>query len=323
MRYKKSLLSIALMSGLFLSNWQGINVHADNVEGFTGKWSGKPNKLDISKSLAGDILFGYKNGCAYGKFTHTALAYRGSTKNNGKWDGTTIESTAGHGKNSVLTNGKQSSFKKYDAASLTYFSKSGYKFSGTKVSDIAKKYKGPYNIFGLYSNNGDWYCSKLVSRAVYDYNGYKLGASVHTLVTPIFPADVWYDSALGQRTHSVSSKYDGRSVWKKPKSLSLASVKGNTNISEGTIVSEAKERDYKGFKIYSNNFDEKSKKMVDLRIEEEKKAGKVGEGDNNTIVLSDAKPGLEDYLRELLEKGATKEELKKHWDLSDEEVNNL
>jgi hypothetical protein len=42
-------------------------------------------------------------------------------------------------------------------------------------------------------------------------------------------------------------------------------------------------------------------KQIDTRIKEEQDAGKVSSDD--TIVLPDAKPGLEDYLKKLLKDG--------------------
>jgi hypothetical protein len=325
MKYKKVILGIAALSGLFFSNLQGNSVHADNVEGLTGTWSGVKNNLDILSSLDGDILFGYRNGCEYGKFTHTAIVYRGSHVVDSKhWDGPIVESTSGHGSNSVLLTSLQSNFYNYDAASLTYFKNSSYKFNGTTVANnAAHAYRGDYNVYSAYSANGEWYCSKLVSRAVSDYNGYKVGWTAHALVTFILPEDVWYDSALGQRSYSVSTKYDGNSIWNKASSttLSLASDGAVTNNSVVNNVSDVKETKYKGFKVYSNHFDIEAKKLVDERIKEEQEAGKISA--DNTIVLSDAKPGLDDYLRKLLKEGATKEDIKAKWHLSDTELEKL
>ncbi|GIN84436.1 hypothetical protein J6TS2_08220 [Heyndrickxia sporothermodurans] len=315
-KYLLGCLSTTFAFGAILINVHINPVKADSSEGFTGKWSGKKNSLNIGLTLTGDILFGYQNGCAYGKFSHTAIVAEGSkykTKTK-TWDGPIVESTSGYGKKSVRTNNKQSKFLKYDAASLTYFSKSKYKFSGSSVVKNAKKRQGPYSVLSSYKANDKWYCSKLVSRAVYDYNGYKLGKSYAGKF--MTPSSVWYDSALKQRDKAVSSKYDGRSVWKKSKSTSLASV----NITE----SEASMVNYKGYKIYTNNFSATVKKEVDNRINEEKKNKKSIGSKANSIVLSDAKPGLMDYLKDLLNKGKiTKEEIKKEWNLSNEEIAKL
>jgi hypothetical protein len=63
-------------------------------------------------------------------------------------------------------------------------------------------------------------------------------------------------------------------------------------------------------------------KQIDTRIKEEQDAGKVSSDD--TIVLPDAKPGLEDYLKKLLKDGVlTRKEIQSKWNLSDSEASNL
>lgn len=285
---------------------------------FTGTWSGHPNNIDLSPSLTGDMLFGYDNGCNYGEFTHTALVAQGSSYSNGLWDGPTIESTNTGTSNSVIKSGKQSNFKKYDAASLTFFSKSGYSFSGSAVVAKANTYSGPYNWMASYTSNTSWYCSKLVSRAVYDDNKYNLGFVVWGSF--ISPADVWYDSALKQRSKSLSSAYDGGSVWAKPTADAVTAMASSTSMAPSSQVQPTVS--YMGTEVVTNNLNADAKNIVASRLNAEKFQGKNVNQTNvdNAIVLSDAKPGLMKYLSSLYHKGVSKKDIQKKWDLTADEL---
>lgn len=320
MKLGKSIIGTILASGMLALTAFSVpnNAHATDANSFfTGTWSKEPNNIDLSPSITGDMLFGYDNGCNYGAFTHTALVSQGSTYSNGAWDGPIVESTDTGTSNSVLKTGKQSKFRNYDAASLTYFSKSGYSFSGSSVVANANNYSGPYSWTASYSSNTSWYCSKLVSRAVYDYNHYNLGFVVFGSF--IRPADVWYDSALGQRSKSTSSAYDGGSVW----STAGASMVASSSVATPSMVE--KETTYKGYKVFSNHFNQEAKNMVDRRLNEEKAAGKnrIRINGDSAIVLPDAKPGLMKYLSSLYHSGVSKADIQKKWNLTNDEMANI
>jgi hypothetical protein len=317
MKLKKSVLGITLALGMLIAALSfSPSAHADSsTDGnsfWTGTWSKHYNHLDLAPSLQGDILFGYDNGCNYGAFSHTALVAQGSSYSNGAWDGPIVESTDRGSSNSVITTGKQSDFQAYDAASLTFFNKKGYKFSGSSVVKNALNHSGPYSWLASYTSNDKWYCSKLVSRAVHDYNGYNLGFVVNgSLITP---AAVWYDSALGQRSKSVSSAYDGGSVWAASKT-EISSIAGSASSTKSPEIS------YKGVEVAAIHFNAEDKKLIDARLNEEKAAGKNDDQNtDNTIVLPDAKPGLMEYLSSLYHSGVSKEEIQKKWNVSDDEM---
>ncbi|MGZ4165010.1 MAG: hypothetical protein ACXVPK_13340 [Tumebacillaceae bacterium] len=306
----KVLLTVA--ATLTLSTMGSFSVaHAGDTSSTAGVWSGYPNTLNLAPSLKGDFLFGYNNGCMYSVFSHTALASQASYVASGGWDGLIIESTNSgtpSGANSVYTNHWQSHFHNYDAASLGYFSKSGYSYSADNVVNTASHYTGSYSVTSSFSDNSKWYCSKLVSRATYDNNGYNLGFVFWGSF--IAPGDIWYDSAVYVRSNAISSHYDGGSVFAASGAAPLATAAVDPSVSTF---------DYHGVKVQGKSLDKETMRVADTRIAAEKAAGKSGA--SLELSAPDAKPGLKAYVKDLIKQGkATKEQVKAKWGLTDADL---
>lgn len=307
--------TVAIAASLTLVN--GGKANADTGF-FAGTWSGYQNSLNIAPSLTGDSLFGYNNGCAYGDFSHVGLCYEGSYYSNGKWDGRCLEATnvdTPSGSNCVYNNHWQSHFLNYDAASLDYFAKSGYTFNGNSIVQKANSYAGAYDWMSSFSDNSKWYCSKLVSRAVNDVNGYNLGFLFWGSF--ISPGDIWWDSAVWERTYSVSAGYNGGSVYAKTSSPALAMSSTPQTMTTLSSTSSPTTMTYNGATVQSTNtLDKETQKVAEDRINAEKAAGKAPNSMN--IVAANTKPGLNNYLKELISSGkATKEQVKAKWNVTD------
>jgi hypothetical protein len=310
---KKTKVWLAVFATLTLSSMGSLSVvHAGDTSSTAGTWSGYPNTMNLAPSLKGDFLFGYNNGCMYSVFSHTALASQASYYNSASgWDGLIVESTNSgtpSGANSVYTNHWQSHFHNYDAASLGYFSKSGYSFNATNVVNTASHYSGTYSITSSFSDNSQWYCSKLVSRSVYDNNGYNLGFMFWGSF--IAPGDIWYDSAVYIRSNGISSHYDGGSVF---------AASGAAPMATAVVDPSVTTFDTNGIKVHGKSLDKATLKIADDRAKAEKAAGKSGTG--LEITVPSAKPGLKAHAQDLIKQGkATKEQVKAAWGLTDADL---
>jgi hypothetical protein len=284
---------------------------AGDTSSTAGAWSGYQNGIDLSPSLKGDTLYGYNNGCMYADFSHTALVSEGSYWTGSKWDGKIIESTnsgTASGANSVYLNHWQSHFLNYDAAALGYFYKSGTTFNATNIVNTASRYTGSYSVTSSFTDNTQWYCSKLVSRSVYDNNGYHLGFYVWGSF--ITPGDVYYDNAVYVRNASVSYGYDGNGAYAKP-SIAATSLVADS--------SAANTLSYKGVTVHAKSLDKETTKAIDERLAAEKKAGKASTA--MEITVPTAKPGLTKHAQKLVQDGkATKDQVKAAWGLSDSDL---
>lgn len=320
-KLKKSLYGLTLAASLASLFVVGANTpaKADSSTYFTGSWSGDYNSLDLSPSTAGEFLFGYANGCAYpgdNAFSHVGLVLQGSQYKNWTgtssywWDGPVVEATSAGtptGGNSVHTNNWQTHFHYYDAASLDYFSKSGYPFNSSTVVNNATHYSGPYDVSSSYSNNTSWYCSKLASRAYYDNNGYDLGFLTWGSFIP--PGDIYYDSAVHEIDRSISDKYDFNGPWAYGLGKQKIHIKAPQTFT------------YNGVTVKTRALNSDAKAAIDQLISQEKAEGKSAA--NLTVTLSDAKPGLEKHLNNLLQNNkATLDKLKNAYNLSADEIQN-
>ena len=291
--------------------------YAGDTTSTAGTWSGYQDGLDLSPSLKGDTLYGYNNGCLYADFSHTALVSEGSYWTGSQWDGKVIESTnAGtpSGANSVYLNHWQSHFLNYDAAALGYFYKSGTTFNATNIVNTASQYTGTYTVTSSFSDNSTWYCSKLVSRSVYDNNGYHLGFYIWGSF--ITPGDVYYDNAVYVRTSAVSSHYDGNGAYAAP---AVAMTATASTLAAASTTSPSNTFTYKGVKVHAKSLDQETRQAIDARLAMEQKAGK-----NTTsmeITAPALKQGLAKHAKQLVQDGkATKDQVKAEWGLSDRDL---
>lgn len=114
----------------------------------TGQFSGTPNQLDLSQLQPGDILLGGNPGGSYGHYTHAGL-YIGDNQV------VTMYTASG------VYLEKPTAYHRYQWAAIVRV-KASPSQKRAAVSYCRSQVDGPFFILTPKTNNGLWYCSKLI-----------------------------------------------------------------------------------------------------------------------------------------------------------------
>lgn len=114
----------------------------------TGKFGGTPNQLDLTLLQPGDILLGGNAGGSYGHFTHAGL-YIGDNKVVDMYISTGVYIT------------EAETYHQYDWAAILRV-KANPEKKRAVISYVNNQVGSPFFILTPKSENGLWYCTKLI-----------------------------------------------------------------------------------------------------------------------------------------------------------------